>query len=49
MRESVKIIKQCLEKMPKNGDIMVNNPKISPPKRYEMKETAKSERSKSHV
>ncbi len=39
MRESVKIIKQCLEKMPKNGDIMVNNPKISPPKRYEMKET----------
>jgi NADH-quinone oxidoreductase subunit D len=25
--------------MPKNGDIMVNNPKISPPKRYEMKET----------
>lgn len=36
MRESVKLIKQCLEKMPK-GEVSVGDPKITPPKRNEMK------------
>jgi NADH-quinone oxidoreductase subunit D len=36
MRESIKLIKQCLEKMPK-GEIVVDDPRISPPKRMEMK------------
>lgn len=36
MRESIKIIKQCLEKMPE-GAIMTSDTKITPPKRAEMK------------
>ncbi len=36
MRESIKIIKQCLDKMPE-GPVMVENQKIAPPKREEMK------------
>ncbi len=36
MRESVKLIKQCVEKMPA-GAIVVDDPKIAPPKRGEMK------------
>jgi hypothetical protein len=36
MRESVKLIKQCLEKMPK-GEIVVDDPRIAPPKRIKMK------------
>ena len=36
MRESIKIIKQCLDKMPE-GPVMVDNQKIVPPKRAEMK------------
>ncbi len=36
MRESLKIVRQCLEKMPK-GPIAVNNPKVVPPKRADMK------------
>jgi len=36
MRESIKIIKQCLEKMPE-GEIMTSDTKIAPPKRAEMK------------
>ncbi|MGB0671108.1 MAG: NADH-quinone oxidoreductase subunit D [Rhodospirillales bacterium] len=36
LRESIKIIKQCLEKMPK-GPVRVENHKVSPPKRGEMK------------
>lgn len=36
MRESIKIIKQCLEKMPQ-GPIMTSDRKIAPPKRGEMK------------
>ncbi len=36
MRESVKIIKQCLEKMPE-GPIKVDDRKIAPPPRREMK------------
>lgn len=40
MRESCKIIKQCMDKMPK-GDIKVDDHKISPPKRHEMKVRAK--------
>jgi len=41
MRESIKIIKQCLEKMPK-GAIMTLDPKIAPPKRGEMKHSMES-------
>lgn len=36
MRQSVKIIDQCLKQMPE-GDITVNDSRISPPKREEMK------------
>jgi NADH-quinone oxidoreductase subunit D len=36
MRESIKIIKQCLAKMPQ-GPIMTSDRKIAPPKRGEMK------------
>ena len=41
MRQSVKLIHQCIEKMPE-GDIMCDDPKISPPKRSEMKESMES-------
>jgi len=37
MRESVKIINQCLEKMPKSGQFTTSDPKISPPSRLDMK------------
>jgi NADH-quinone oxidoreductase subunit D len=36
MRESLKIIKQCLRQMP-SGEVMVNDNKFAPPKRREMK------------
>ncbi len=36
MRQSLKIIKQCLAKMPK-GEVVTANPKIAPPKRSVMK------------
>ena len=36
MRESVKIIRQCLNKMP-SGRVMVDDHKVTPPKRGEMK------------
>ena len=36
MRQSLKMIKQCLEKMP-TGEICVDDPKIAPPKRADMK------------
>jgi NADH-quinone oxidoreductase subunit D len=36
MRQSVKIMKQCIEKMP-GGPVYVQNTKITPPKRGEMK------------
>lgn len=38
MRQSIKLIKQCIEKMPK-GAIATDDPKISPPKRSEMKQS----------
>jgi len=38
MRQSIKIIKQCIKKMPK-GDIKCKESKISPPPRAEMKES----------
>ncbi len=38
MRESIKIIRQCLDDMP-SGPVMVQNHKISPPPRAEMKES----------
>ena len=41
MRESVKLINQCLEKMPK-GEVMVDDPRIAPPKRGEMKHSMES-------
>lgn len=36
MRQSVKLIKQCVEKMP-SGATVTDDPKIAPPKRSEMK------------
>ena len=36
MRQSIKIIHQCLNKMPA-GEIKVDDNKITPPKRAEMK------------
>ena len=41
MRESIKIINQCLDKMPK-GEVMADDPRISPPKRSQMKESMES-------
>lgn len=41
MRESVKIIKQCIEKIPE-GPVMTSDPKIAPPKRDEMKKSMES-------
>lgn len=38
MYESLKIIKQCIEKMPK-GPVKTNDPKITPPNRVKMKES----------
>ena len=38
MRQSIKLIRQCIEKMPK-GAITTDDPKISPPKRSEMKQS----------
>jgi NADH-quinone oxidoreductase subunit D len=38
MRQSLKIIKQCLERMPK-GPVMCEDPKISPPRRRLMKQS----------
>lgn len=39
--ESIKIIKQCLKDMPK-GEVRVDNNKISPPKRADMKQSMES-------
>jgi len=39
MRQSCSIIKQCLEQMPKEGPVKVNDHKISPPKRGAMKQS----------
>lgn len=39
MRQSLKIIQQCLYKMPKDGPVHVENNKIFPPKRAEMKQS----------
>lgn len=38
MKQSIRIIKQCIEKMP-DGAVKTEDPKISPPKRAEMKES----------
>ncbi len=38
MRQSLKIIRQCIEKMPK-GEVVTNDPKIAPPKRALMKQS----------
>ncbi len=38
MRQSVKIMKQCIEKMPA-GPVVVENNKIVPPRRAEMKKS----------
>ena len=42
MRESLKIIRQCIEKMPKSGPIKAQNFKFSPPKREDMKNNMES-------
>ncbi|MBX9976706.1 MAG: NADH-quinone oxidoreductase subunit D [Alphaproteobacteria bacterium] len=36
MRESIKLVRQCIERMP-DGPISANNPKVVPPKRADMK------------
>ncbi len=41
MRESIKIIQQCLDKIP-NGDVMTNDKRIAPPKRADMKASMES-------
>ena len=41
MKQSLKIIKQVLEKIPK-GEVIVDNPRISPPKRNKMKSSMES-------
>ena len=41
MRQSMKIIKQCIAKMPE-GEVMVKNPKITPPSREDMKNSMES-------
>ncbi|OHC75889.1 MAG: NADH dehydrogenase [Rhodospirillales bacterium RIFCSPLOWO2_12_FULL_58_28] len=41
IRESIKIVKQCLEKMP-SGPVKTDNRKISPPPRAEMKTSMES-------
>jgi len=38
MRQSLKIVKQCVEKMPE-GDIVTGDPKVAPPKRGLMKQS----------
>ena len=38
MRQSLRIIKQCIAKMPK-GEVMVNDPKFAPPRRGQMKQS----------
>jgi NADH-quinone oxidoreductase subunit D len=38
IRESIKLVKQCLEKMPA-GEVMTENRKVAPPKRAEMKQS----------
>jgi NADH-quinone oxidoreductase subunit D len=42
MKQSLRIIKQCIEKMPKEGAVMVENYKITPPKREDMKTSMES-------
>jgi NADH-quinone oxidoreductase subunit D len=37
MRQSLKIIRQCLKEMPKEGPVKVNDHKVAPPPRAEMK------------
>ncbi len=37
MRESLKLMKQCIEKMPKDGPVRVDDYKVAPPPRAEMK------------
>ncbi|MDX2095527.1 MAG: NADH-quinone oxidoreductase subunit D [Alphaproteobacteria bacterium] len=38
MRQSLRIIKQCIEKMPK-GEVVTGDPKIAPPRRGDMKQS----------
>lgn len=42
IKESIKIIKQCLDQMPSSGPVKTEDPKISPPKRADMKESMES-------
>lgn len=42
MRQSLRIISQCLNKMPP-GEIKVDDAKVSPPKRAEMKVSAEAD------
>ena len=42
MRESLKIVKQCIEQMPKSGEVQSLDKKITPPKRADMKVSMES-------
>lgn len=41
MRESLKIVKQCIDKMP-DGEVFCNDPKIAPPSKDNMKQSMES-------
>ena len=41
MRESLKIVKQCIDKMP-DGEVFCNDPKIAPPSKENMKQSMES-------
>ena len=41
MKQSLKLIKQVLEKLP-SGPVISDNPRVSPPKRKDMKESMES-------
>ena len=41
MRQSLRIIEQCLEQMP-TGEVITDDPRIAPPKRAQMKESMES-------
>ncbi len=41
MRESLKIVKQCINKMP-DGEVFCNDPKIAPPSKENMKQSMES-------
>ncbi|MCP4923476.1 MAG: NADH-quinone oxidoreductase subunit D [bacterium] len=39
MRQSLRLMRQCLEKMPEEGPVMARNMKVTPPEREDMKQS----------